>query len=327
MQRILSQQDINTNESMVEYMLSKDIISSDGVVQAFQATDRGFFLSSEGANVYLNSPIREGILHLSAPGIYGLAIEALSFSEGLSFLNVGSGTGYVSAIAARLLGARAMHYGIEIQPKLVEYSRAKLDQLGHASVQLLHLDAATLEPESSMRFDRIYVGAGASEDATFLMRMLEVGGILVGPFDSEGGSQRLIKCVRSSENHFSISELMAVHFTPLARYPRSSKPQAVSLCAPRWSPEIHRRFPPKHRAVIMTMLALHGRPDCLLSLLPKEVLIELIFPHISYSWFSGGAEPGQTPSAATSSDPHHEPKRMLHRALRAAARAIFGGAE
>ena len=63
-------------------------------------------------------PIREGILHLSAPGIYGLAVEALTLSEGLSFLNVGSGTGYVSAVAAQLLGSRSIHWGIELQPKV-----------------------------------------------------------------------------------------------------------------------------------------------------------------------------------------------------------------
>lgn len=109
---------------------------------------------------------------------------------------------------------------------------------------------------------RIYVGAGASDDATFLMRMLEVcslprsekssvcstpvwpvphsrgvlffaciapstllasyhsavtiflsqvGGILVGPFDSNGGGQRLIKCVRTAENDFNFSDLMSVN--------------------------------------------------------------------------------------------------------------------
>lgn len=38
---------------------------------------------------------------------------------------------------------------------------------------------------------------------------------------------------------------------------------------------------------IMTMLALHAKPQCILSVLPKEILIEMIFPHISYGWFSG----------------------------------------
>ena len=52
-------------------------------------------------------PIRNGIQHLSAPGIYGVALEALDLADGQSFLNVCSGTGYFSAVAARILGTRA----------------------------------------------------------------------------------------------------------------------------------------------------------------------------------------------------------------------------
>ena len=115
-----AQNEVNTNTRMVDYMRAKNIISSDPVIHAFNAIDRAYFLKGgEGANTYLNIPIRDGILHLSAPGIYGLAIEALNFSAGLSFLNVGSGTGYVSAIAAQLLGSQSIHFGVELQPKLV----------------------------------------------------------------------------------------------------------------------------------------------------------------------------------------------------------------
>ena len=38
----------------------------------------------------------------------------------------------------------------------------------------------------------------------------QVGGILVGPYDGEGGSQRLIECVRVSEDNYSVRELMSV---------------------------------------------------------------------------------------------------------------------
>ena len=50
----------------------------------------------------------------------------------------------------------------------------------------------------------------------------------------------------------------------------------------------------------MTLLGLHANPDCILSALPKEVLIEIVFPHISYSWFSGG---GQIPEVSAPFDP------------------------
>ena len=55
---------------MVEYLQSKGIISSEAVIRAFQAIDRGNFLESEEANVYLNS---------TPPSTHtGLALSALS---------------------------------------------------------------------------------------------------------------------------------------------------------------------------------------------------------------------------------------------------------
>ena len=52
-------------------------------------------------------------MHISAPHIYGSAIEALDLVPGscTSFLNVGSGTGYVSAIVADILGPNSLNYG------------------------------------------------------------------------------------------------------------------------------------------------------------------------------------------------------------------------
>mmetsp|Transcript_46197 Transcript_46197/g.121100 ORF Transcript_46197/g.121100 Transcript_46197/m.121100 type:complete len:323 (+) Transcript_46197:721-1689(+) len=67
-----------------------------------------------------------------------------------------------------------------------------------------------------MRFERIYLGAGADETmAGILLQMLEPGGVLVGPFSSADGSQRLLRICRMNEGSFDVQELMHVQFTPL----------------------------------------------------------------------------------------------------------------
>ena len=199
---------------MVSYLEEADIITGEQVKQAFHAIDRGNFIQpTDGNNVYDNMPIRAGMLHLSAPGIYGMAVEALNLRKGCSFLNIGSGTGCdppqpnhtlnpphlnqharthmcidtvaqscisaadISAVAAQLLGPTAIHYGIEHQQQLVDYARAKLDILGLSSVHLICGSCFAIDQALSMRFDRIYVGAGADEKSTFLMQMLEVGSL------------------------------------------------------------------------------------------------------------------------------------------------------
>lgn len=62
---------------------------------------------------HTDQPLKEGNVHLSAPHIYGSALEALELQpqSSLSFLNVGSGTGYVSCIVADIMGTRSSNYG------------------------------------------------------------------------------------------------------------------------------------------------------------------------------------------------------------------------
>jgi protein-L-isoaspartate O-methyltransferase len=59
-----------------------------------------------------DQPLKEGNVHISAPHIYGSVLEALELRKdtSLSFLNAGSGTGYLTCIAATILGSRSSHY-------------------------------------------------------------------------------------------------------------------------------------------------------------------------------------------------------------------------
>ena len=184
------------NAEMVAMLMSDGCIHSPDVIEAFRAVDRGFFIdppdSTRGTEEvrYVNAPFRNGPQHLSAPGIYGTALEALSLAPGLSFLNVCSGTGYLSALASQILGTKAVHCAVELRKALVIHAREKLAALGLTHVDLRHGSCLALDPDSSMRFSRIYVGAGADEaTAALLFGMLEVGGVLVGPFADADGVQ------------------------------------------------------------------------------------------------------------------------------------------
>ena len=264
--------------------------------------------------------------HLSAPGIYGCALEALELREGHCFLNVCSGTGYFSALASQILGKKAVHRAIELRPELIEHASAKLAAVDCSHVELVLGSCLALCPDTSMRFERIYLGAGADETmGAILFRMLEVGGVLVGPFAGADGNQRLLRVRRVNEGEFDVSELMHVQFTPLlpatSSFPGMPSPVTVtppppltalhmpagtpsplqpasprgvrtrtwlapiSLPAPTWGPEVHARFPPAHRAAVRTLLLAHARPDSLLAKVPKDVLVDVLIPHLGYAAF------------------------------------------
>jgi protein-L-isoaspartate O-methyltransferase len=54
---------------------------------------------------------------MSAPHIYGTVVDALELSDGLSFLNVGVGTGYLSTVVAYITGPAGINHGVEVGRK------------------------------------------------------------------------------------------------------------------------------------------------------------------------------------------------------------------
>ena len=90
----------------------------------FRTVDRAFYYTkSNRQSPYKDLAWKQGNLHLSAPCIYSEVLENLELREGLSFLNIGSGTGYLSTMVGLVLGKWGINHGIELHPDVVEYAR------------------------------------------------------------------------------------------------------------------------------------------------------------------------------------------------------------
>jgi len=116
----------DSNEDLVDSLVRREALRNSKVEKAFRSVDRANFVDSEDrAESWSDAPHRNADtnLHLSAPHIYVTAAQALDLEEGLSFLNIGSGSGYFSAIVSTILGPTAISHGVEIRSNLVEFSR------------------------------------------------------------------------------------------------------------------------------------------------------------------------------------------------------------
>lgn len=67
-------------------------------------------------------------------------MEGLELKPGLSFLNIGSGTGYLSTLAGLILGTSGTSHGVEVHPCIVEYASMKLEQFIENSPSLDDFD-------------------------------------------------------------------------------------------------------------------------------------------------------------------------------------------
>ena len=93
------------NDELIDNLKEAQYIRSELVESAFRAIDRAdYYLEEFRDSAYKDLAWRHGNIHLSAPCIYSEVMEALDLQPGLSFLNLGSGTGYLSTMVGLILG-------------------------------------------------------------------------------------------------------------------------------------------------------------------------------------------------------------------------------
>jgi len=93
------------NDDLIDNLKEAEYIKSDLVEKVFRAVDRAdYYLPDQRESAYKDLAWRHERLHLSAPCIYSEVMEALELKPGLSFLNLGSGLGYLSTMVGLILG-------------------------------------------------------------------------------------------------------------------------------------------------------------------------------------------------------------------------------
>ena len=150
-------------------------VLDDRVLEALAQTPRERFVPQDYRDLAFADteiPLAHGQAML-APKIEGRVLQALQVEPGEEVLEVGTGTGFLTACLARL--AQRV-YSVDIFPEFVESARAKLAAVGLGNVELETADALQLELPG--RFDAIAVTASVPVlDDTFV-RMLKPRGRL-----------------------------------------------------------------------------------------------------------------------------------------------------
>eukprot|EP00927_Polykrikos_kofoidii_P057110 TRINITY_DN5121_c0_g1_i1.p1 TRINITY_DN5121_c0_g1~~TRINITY_DN5121_c0_g1_i1.p1 ORF type:complete len:624 (+),score=120.36 TRINITY_DN5121_c0_g1_i1:207-1874(+) len=223
---------------MVESLIRSGALWNPLCSKAFKAVDRRhFWLADTGSLAYADMPLRNGKLHISAPHIYSRALESLMpLKPGMSFLNVGSGTGYFNSIVSELTGPMATNHGVDIVQDTVEHARRRCALVDKTYIDFTVGNVYKLDVDRTSRYDRIYLGACANSRSKYLYRLLEVGGILIGPFQV-GHMQQLRRVVRQTETEFNVEVLGSVQFASLVEPEPAPSP-------PRESPTSGQLVPP-----------------------------------------------------------------------------------
>jgi protein-L-isoaspartate(D-aspartate) O-methyltransferase len=156
-------------------------------------------------------PIGQGQT-ISQPFVVAYMTEQLRLAGPERALEVGTGSGYQTAILSRLV---AEVYSIEVVPELA--ARAKellIGELGLANVRLRTGDGALGWPDAAP-FDRVIVTAAAPAVPPALVAQLAPGGRMILPVGEEGDAQVLRVVDRGNDGVTLETDLLPVRFVPL----------------------------------------------------------------------------------------------------------------
>lgn len=187
-------------------------VTQTEVLTAIEKTPRERFVPEFfRESAYDNRPLPIGADQtISQPLIVGLMTQALALDKRCKVLEIGTGSGYQTAILARL--ARRV-YSIERIRDLYLDAVQRFDSLDIGNITAKIGDGALGWPEQAP-FDRILVTAAADTVPRPLLDQLRVGGCLVIPVGADGGNQTLWRIARTEEG-FEEKPLTDVRFVPL----------------------------------------------------------------------------------------------------------------
>lgn len=154
-------------------------------------------------------PIGQGQT-ISQPEIVARMTQALELTPRSKVLEVGTGSGYQTAVLA---GLCRRVYTIERFRSLLREAEALFRALDLHTIVTRAGDGSAGWPEQAP-FDRIIVTAAAPQVPETLLDQLAVGGIMVMPVGAIGGEQRLMKLMRNEDGIDDV-ELARVRFVPL----------------------------------------------------------------------------------------------------------------
>ena len=188
---------ITSHKQLINSFIDRgEIVKNSRIYEALMKVDRGNYCDVD--NCYFDSPARidEGQT-ISAPHMH---IKALKYLEdklypGAKVLDIGSGSGYLTAVFGYLVEAEkpdnnSKVIGIDIYPKLVEQSINNINKMNSDLFKNGKLDIIVgdgWEGYPGILFDAIHVGATAEELPIKLWRQLKSGGKMVIPIQTPEG--------------------------------------------------------------------------------------------------------------------------------------------
>lgn len=202
---------VEIRAKMVEEQLIPRGIKDKLVLDAFRGVPRHEFVPEEYRNKsYADHPLPIGEDQtISQPYMVALETECLGLKGPEKVLEIGTGSGYQTAILAEMAG---YVYSVERIDRLAAIAEERLKALGYTNFSIRVGDGSLGWPENAP-YDGIIVTAGSPVIPKSLVSQLKDGGRLVIPLGGEFG--QMLTVLEKNGDIFKRTEVCACTFVPL----------------------------------------------------------------------------------------------------------------
>lgn len=207
--------------NLIADLIAGNYLKSAAIISAFGKISREDFVLPLYKNVsHLNTPLPIGYNQtISQPATVAFILELLGPKKGEKILDVGSGSGWTTALLAELVGPKGRVYGLELIKALKNFGEKNVNKYGFITggrVKMCCQDGYLGLPQFAP-FDKILVSAAALEPPEKLLEQLAIGGRLVIPIGEIGRSQDIVCITRQGPNDYSKETYPGFAFVPLVK--------------------------------------------------------------------------------------------------------------
>jgi protein-L-isoaspartate(D-aspartate) O-methyltransferase len=183
-------------------------------LNAFKEVKREYFVNEtlkDKAYEDMPLPLLRGKT-ISQPTTVMIMTSLLELQPGEKVFEIGTGSGYQSAIIAKIVGPKGKVISTEVVPELVHFAKENLKKAKINNVEVHEDDGSNAVPDKT--FDKMIITAACKEFPKQMLEKLKPNGIIVGPVGNKQ-EQEMVKGIKDKDGHLQLEFFGQFIFSPM----------------------------------------------------------------------------------------------------------------
>ena len=202
-------------ENLINSLIKDGYLKTLEIIEAFKAIDRKDFVPEEQkSEAYVNAPLPIGFGQtISQPLTVAFMLELLEPKQGEKILDIGAGSGWVSALLAQIVGEQGRIISIERVPELKEMAEKNITKYNFMEKGVISvvLGDGSKGYKKEAHYDKIIAAASAQNELPKeWQKQLKIGGRIVAPLGDS-----IVVIDKISKNKYNVKEHFGFSFVPL----------------------------------------------------------------------------------------------------------------